>query len=102
MGDLSALPADREAFRAAVAKTYPSIKPGAVPNYTGQIFRFVHEMKPGDLVAYPSKRDRQVHIGRVTGPHKYDPSLDAGYPNLHARFREPASRKGRSTRLAPQ
>ena len=84
MGDLSALAPDRESFRAAVAKCYPALKPGAIPNYTGQLFRFVHEMKPGDFVAYPSKRDRQIHIGKVTGPYQYNPALDAGYPNLHA------------------
>jgi restriction system protein len=84
MGDLGALAADRDSFRAAVAKCYPTQKPGAIPNYTGQLFRFVHEMKPGDIVAYPSKRDRQIHIGKVTGPYQHNPSLDVGYPNLHA------------------
>jgi restriction system protein len=83
MGDLGALGPNRESFRVAVAKCWPKLKAGAVPNYTGQLFRFVHEMKPGDFVAYPSKRDRQIHIGKVTGPYQYDPSLDAGYPNLH-------------------
>jgi restriction system protein len=84
MGDLSTLAPDRESFRIAVAKCYPELKPGAVPNYTGQLFRFVHEMKPGDFVAYPSKRDRHIHIGKVTGLYQYDPSLDAGYPNVHS------------------
>jgi restriction system protein len=39
-------------------------------------------MKPGDIVLYPSQRDRQVHIGRIEGPYQYDPSLESGYPNL--------------------
>src|SRR5438876_3825116 len=81
MGDLSKLRADREAFKAKVAETYPRKKPGAIPNNAGQLFRFVHEIKPGDIVVYPSKRDRQVHLGRVEGPYTYDPAKDTGYPN---------------------
>jgi restriction system protein len=56
MGDLSTIPASRDAFKAAVAKAYPDLKPGAIPNYTGQLFRFVHEMKKGDLIVYASWR----------------------------------------------
>ncbi len=67
MGDLATLPSDREAFKVRVAKVYIDHKPGAVPNLAGQMFRFVHEMHTGDLVVYPSKSDRQVHIGRVEG-----------------------------------
>jgi restriction system protein len=82
MGDLGKLPADREAFKAKVATTFPRIKPAAIPNNAGQLFRFVHEMKTGDLVAYPSKADRQIHIGRVTAPYQYAPQLESSYPNL--------------------
>src|SRR3970282_1357072 len=67
MGDLSRLKGDREAFKARVAEVYPDKKPGAIPNNAGQLLRFVHEMKVGDLIAYPSKRDRQIHLGRVEG-----------------------------------
>jgi restriction system protein len=82
MGDLSSLRPDREAFKARVAEAYPHFKAGAIPNSAGQLFRFVHEMKRGDIVLYPSKRDRQVHFGRVEGPYKYDPDKEPGYPNL--------------------
>jgi restriction system protein len=81
MGDPGNLKADREAFKSAVIAAYPGIKPGAIPNYAGQVFRFVHEMKIGDLVVYPSKRDRHVHIARVQGEYRYDPALSAAYPN---------------------
>src|SRR2546430_16596788 len=50
MGDLGKLRADREAFKAKVAEAYPRKKPGAIPNNAGQLFRFVHEMKTGDVV----------------------------------------------------
>ena len=81
MGDLSAIPANREDFKAAVAAAYPTKKPGAIPNIAGQLFRFVHEMAPGDLVAYPSKTDRQIHLGEITGGYRYT-SEGESYPNL--------------------
>ena len=68
MGDLSKLNSDREAFKAAVADTYPNKKPGAIPNNAGQLFRFVHEMEKGDLVVFPNKNDRKINVGRVEPP----------------------------------
>lgn len=82
MGDLGTLEPDREAFKARYAEVYPDAKPGAIPTSGGQLFRFVHEMKPGDLVVYPSKRDRQIHLGRIQGSYQYNPKLEPGYPNL--------------------
>jgi len=84
VGNLGTLAADREAFKAKVAKTYPDKKPGAIPVNAGQLFRFVHEMKSGDIVVYPSKWDRQVHIGRVEGNYIYDPGTEPTYPNRRA------------------
>jgi len=84
MGDLSVIKADREAFKVRVSAAFPDAKPGAIPNNAGQLFRFVHEMKPGDLVIYPSKRDRLVHLGRIEGDYEYDSKTEAAYPNLRA------------------
>jgi restriction system protein len=84
MGDIGALKPDRDTFKSRVAEVYPEKKPGAIPNNAGQLFRFVHEIKPGDIVVYPSKRDRQVHLGRVEGGYTYDPQTEPGYPNRRA------------------
>ena len=84
IGDLAKVPADREAFKALVAKTFPDSKPGAIPNNAGQLFRFVHEMKPGDIVVYPSKRDREIHLGQIEGAYRYEPGKAADYPNTRA------------------
>ncbi len=84
MGDLAAIKPDREAFKVAVAKTYPDSKPGAIPVSAGQIFRFLHEMKTGDIVVYPSKRDHTINIGRVEGPYQYAPMVNKDYPNMRA------------------
>ena len=82
IGDLSSLKAEREAFKERVAEAYPDKKPGAIANNAGQLFRFVHEMRNGDNVIYPSKHDRQIHIGQIIGPYRYEPSIEAGYPHL--------------------
>ena len=81
VGDIGTIKADREAFKVKVAEAYPDKKPGAIANNAGQLFRFVHEMKVGDIAAYPSKIDRQIHIGRIAGPYQYD-SSKGHYRNL--------------------
>jgi restriction system protein len=82
IGDLSKLAADRTAFKAKVREAFPKAKDGAINNWAGQLFRFVHEMKPGDFVAYPSKNDRQIHLGKVEGPYRYDPAIAPKYFNV--------------------
>jgi len=81
IGDLAGVPADREAFKARVAAAYPEKKAGAVPVEAGQLFRFMHELQTGDLVAYPSKLDKHVHVGRVTGGYAYSQAPEPRYPH---------------------
>ncbi len=80
VGDVTKLPADREAFKSRVKECYPTRPEGFIRNAAGQLFRFVHEVKTGDLVIYPSKSDRLVHIGEITGPAKHDTKPQPGYP----------------------
>lgn len=80
VGDLSKLPPDREAFKARVKECYPERKEGYFPVAAGQLFRFAHEAKTGDGVVYPSKQDRNIHIGEIVGPFKYDPNIAPAYP----------------------
>lgn len=65
MGDLSLLRGDREAFREKYVQAYPEAKKGGIATVSSAPFRFLHEMKVGDLIVYPSKQDKLVHIGRV-------------------------------------
>lgn len=74
MGDLSKLPADREAFKARLSTLYPDKKAGAIPVDAGTLFRFTYDMKPGDIIIYPSKKDRMVNIGEITGTYEYHPA----------------------------
>lgn len=84
MGDLSAIAPTRDGFKAAVQAAYPELKPGAIPNNAGQLFRFVHDMQAGDYVAYPSKRDRMIHLGRIDGPYRYAPQMEGQYPHVRS------------------
>jgi restriction system protein len=84
VGDVGRLSADREAFKEKVKSTFPNWKPGKIPGAAGQLYRFVHEMKVGDLVIYPSKRDRQVHIGEITGSFRYCPEYRDNYPQTRS------------------
>ena len=82
VGDLSRLPRDRGAFKAAVAGAYLETKAGAIPVSAGILYRFAHEMQPGELVVYPSKADYQFHLGRIEGPYAYHPKRSAEYPHM--------------------
>jgi len=82
LGDLQKIPANREAFKAAIKVAHPDTKPGSIPVQAGVLFRFLHEVRPGDLIVYPSKVDRMVNLGEVSGPYEYKPSKNAAYPNI--------------------
>ncbi|MDD5369421.1 MAG: restriction endonuclease [Anaerolineaceae bacterium] len=84
MGDLTQYKSDRELIKAKIPLTYPGKKPGAIPVDAGQLYRFVCDMKVGDIIVYPSKQDKQIHIGRVDGSYKHDPSMHSEYVNLHS------------------
>lgn len=82
LGDIRPIGGDREELKSKIAATYPKAKPGAIPVHAAQLYKFITEIQPGDLVVYPSKIDRQIHIGKVGSAHRYDPSLNLEYPNL--------------------
>ncbi|MDI3095929.1 CBS domain-containing protein [Streptomyces rochei] len=69
MGDLAGS-ATRDEIRTAVAAAYPDEGPYTIGNWTGQLYRFVHEIQPGDLVVLPLKSLR-VAIGKVVGAYEY-------------------------------
>jgi len=81
MGNLAAINPNRDAFKKRLLEVMPNQKPGYYPMATGQLFRFVHEMKDGDLILYPSKLDKRVHIGKIVGPYQYVDKNSDGYPH---------------------
>lgn len=82
VGDLSKIPTDREKFKESLVKAYPDTKKGAIPTSAGMLYRFTCEIQHNDIVVYPSKLDKLIHIGRITGAYEYIPSIDKNYPNI--------------------
>ena len=81
MGDLSGLPKNRDAFKARLVQTYPHEKPGAVPVMAGVLYRFVYELAVGDLVVYPSKPDRMIHLGVIDSGYSFNAAFMGQYPH---------------------
>ena len=81
VGNLSKLSPTRESFKTRVAEVFPTMKQGAVPVSAGQLYRFVHEAKIGDIVVYSSKTDRHIHIGRIESEYEYSPVEEISYPH---------------------
>lgn len=71
IGDLSVIPANREDFKAKYMQVFPDVKKGSIPTSVGMLYRFCHEIQIGDYVVYPSKSDRMINIGEVTGDYTY-------------------------------
>ena len=57
MGNLSGIPAEREAFKQKYREIYPDAKVQSVANSAGMLYRFVHEAAVGDYVVHD-------HFGR--------------------------------------
>jgi restriction system protein len=81
MGDFGSVSPTREAFKTAYVRSYPNEKPGKVPVAAGVAFRFAVEMKPGDVVIYPSKQNRMVNIGVIEGGYEYVANAPFDCPN---------------------
>lgn len=60
--------ADLDALMRAV---YGDLSARAIANYSGQVWRLTHEMKPGDILVMPLKHERRIALGRVTEPYHY-------------------------------
>ncbi len=48
-------------------------------NHAAQIYTFVQEMKPGDIVGVPSKFKPAIHIGEITSGYMYDSGAEPDY-----------------------
>ncbi|MFQ3248056.1 MAG: restriction system protein [Arenicella sp.] len=81
LGDLALIEDTREAIKAELADKIEYEKPGAIPVHAGVLYRFKVEMTLGDIVIYPSKSDRLVNIGEITGNYEFVERDDNGYPN---------------------
>lgn len=73
-GDLTKIEPDREAFKEHYAEVFPSAKKGQIPTSSGMLFRFIHDIKVGDYIVFPSKIDRKINIGTVESDYFFEAS----------------------------
>lgn len=66
----------RNDLTAVYRKEYPDVSKNKSGNEIGQIWRFIHEIKIGDLVALPLKMQSAISIGRVEGDYEYKELAD--------------------------
>ena len=71
IGNLKDIPANRDNFKEKYIQVFPDAKKGSIPTSVGMLYRFCHEVQIGDFVVYPSKSDRMINIGEVTGDYSY-------------------------------
>jgi restriction system protein len=71
VGDMRQVGNDREKMKLAVQRANPFAKAGAIPVWAGVALRFAFEMKVGDYVIAPFKRDSTLNFGVVTGDYEF-------------------------------
>jgi len=61
----------REELSELYNRIYPTAKKMEIANYVGQIWRFIHEIQKGDLVALPLKTQSAIAIGKIESSYEY-------------------------------
>jgi restriction system protein len=80
LGDLNKIEPNRQAFYQAYASLRSEASPTSIRGVGGKFFRFIHEIKRGDVIVYPSIGDRVVHLGVFEGEYEFVPK-DAPFSN---------------------
>ncbi|MBU4566399.1 MAG: restriction endonuclease [Desulfarculus sp.] len=82
MGDMSDLPKDWGKIKERVSVVFKDkMNKQSVSVNAGILRRFINEMKPGDIVVYPSKLEKTIHIGEIVGEYEYNPKINSMFPN---------------------
>ena len=72
LGNLRDIKKSIDDFKDALYKEYTDAKPRAISNYSSMLYRFTYEMKMGDYVIFPSKKDRMINIGKIKSDYEYN------------------------------
>lgn len=67
---------DLPAMRIVVEESIPNLVPGAINNYSAQLFAFAKRISIGDTVILPIRATSKLAFGIVTGDYKYLPGSD--------------------------
>lgn len=82
LGDLTAY-RDKKALLRAVKEGWPHDKPGAHSISAGMLYRFAHELTPGDRILTYDPQRRVYHVGNITGSYQFSPDLIEDNPHIH-------------------
>lgn len=66
----------KEELAELYSRIFPDAKKNTAANEVGQIWRFVHEIQKGDLVALPLKTQSAIAIGEVKNGYEYKKLTD--------------------------
>jgi restriction system protein len=72
---------DFTSIKIKIGKLCLTKTPTGVARNASQLFHFLHDISIGDLMIYPSRIDRQVHIGRIRGSYYFDSSIHPDFPH---------------------
>lgn len=81
LGDLSDVPADREAFKQRFAEVNSDQPSRSIAADATTLLAFVHEAQIGDFIVYRSPITNDIRVGRIVGPYHHDPDADHDYVN---------------------
>lgn len=81
LSNLRKLPAKRQAFYKEYQKRHPEDTRIGVSGIGGKFFRFVHEIQTGDMVLYPSLKDKQIYIGKIVGEYSFNLKPNPKFPH---------------------
>lgn len=69
-------------LKSGLQNQYPQRSAYVLGNWTGQLWRFYHEISEGDLVVMPLKSQRRYAIGEVSGDYHYRTEAKPGYQHV--------------------
>jgi restriction system protein len=81
MGDLSRYP-ERDALKAAYRARHPGRSQSHVSTQVAQLWAFARRMEVGDVVVVPSLIQREIAIGEIAGPYRWEEDGDADMPHV--------------------
>ncbi|NNU15286.1 restriction endonuclease [Parvularcula sp. ZS-1/3] len=87
LGDPARIEPTRDAMKAAMETHYPDAKPGAQRLWAGIVHRFLHVLKIGDGIVYPSKHDRMLNLGVIDSSYTYHPQAPIEQLEIRRRVR---------------
>jgi restriction system protein len=72
LGNLAKLPKSREDFYKVYRKKHPDETRTGSAGIGGKFFRFIYEIRVGDLIVYPALSDKMIYVGSVSGEYNFE------------------------------